>query len=183
MHLSLHGLCDKEQEFLKDLPNFNIKTLIDLLPGENFSKDDFVSDTILSKYYSPFEFKTKKFKKSSFSMIHLNISSLQLHIDELRTLLQILDHPLDVIAITETGLTNQETLIGVSINGYDFYHTITKTQKGGAAIYIKDSYECNVVNSYTTSIENVWESIFVEIKKIIKRKILLLDVFIGTTHQ
>ena len=33
MHLSLHGLCEKEQEFLKDLPNFDIKTLIDSLPG------------------------------------------------------------------------------------------------------------------------------------------------------
>ena len=129
LHLSLQGLCEKEQEFLKDLPNFNIKTLIDSLPGENFSKDDFISDTILSKYYSPFEFKIKKFNKSSFSMVHLNISSLQLHIDELRTLLHILDHPFDVIAITETGLTNQENLIDVSITGYDLYHTITKTKK------------------------------------------------------
>ena len=173
MHLSLHGLCEKEQEFLKDLPNFDIKTLIDSLPGENFSKDDFISDTILSKYYSPFEFKIKKINKKSFSMIHLNISSLQLHIDELRTLLQILDHPFDVIAITETGLTNQETLIDVSITGCDFYHTITKTQKGGAAIYIKDSYECNVINSYTTSIEIVCESVFIEIKNEKKKNLLV----------
>ena len=106
-------------------------------------------------------------------MVHLNISSLQLHIDELRTLLQILDHPFNVIAITETGLTNQETLIDVSITGYDFYHTITKTQKGGAAIYIKDSYECNVINSYTTSIENVCESIFIEIKNKKKKNLVV----------
>ena len=100
MHLSLHGLSENEQDFLKDLPNFSIKTLIDSLPGENFSKDDFISDTIISKYYSPIEFKSKKIGNKSFSMVHFNISSLQLHIDELRTLLQILDHPFDIIAIT-----------------------------------------------------------------------------------
>jgi len=173
MHLSLHGLSENEQDFLKDLPNFSIKTLIDSLPGENFSKDDFISDTIISKYYSPIEFKSKKFDEKSFSMVHLNISSLQLHIDELRTLLQILDHPFDIIAITETGLTNQETLIDVSISGYHFYHTETKTQKGGAAIYIKDSYECNVLNSYTISIENVCETLFIEIKNKKKKNLIV----------
>ena len=35
------------------LPNFNLKTLLDPLPGENFSKDDFISNTITLKYYSP----------------------------------------------------------------------------------------------------------------------------------
>ena len=46
--LSFSGLDNPCQEFLKNLPKFNIKSLIDSLPGENFEKDDFISDTIIS---------------------------------------------------------------------------------------------------------------------------------------
>ena len=44
---------------------------------------------------------------------------------------------MDIIAITETS-EKEETgfLTNVEIEGYDLYHTSTKTVKGGSAIYI-----------------------------------------------
>ena len=162
--LNLIGLNKHDSEYVKNTPSFSIKTLLDSLPGENFSKDDFISNTIDSRYYSPTNFLTEKFSKSQFSMIHLNIASLQLHIDELRTLLNIIQNPFDIIAITETRLHDQNPLIDLSIDGYDFLHKETHTQNGGVAIYIKSCYNYVVLNEYTTSLDNICETLFIEIK-------------------
>ena len=97
-------------------------------------------------------------------MIHLNIASIQLHIDELRSLLQIINNPFDIIAITETRLHEQNTLVDLSIEGYDFHHNETHTQNGGAAIYIKSCYDYEVLNNFNVSLDNICETLFIEIK-------------------
>ena len=97
--LTLNGCDAKTTDFLKDVPTFSIQSLIGQLPGENFDTDDFISDTVESKYYTPAEFITTKFKKRSFSLMHLNIASLQAHIDELRTLLTLLSQKLDFMIL------------------------------------------------------------------------------------
>ena len=54
-------------------------------------------------------------------MAHLNIASLQTHIEELKSLLVILDKPFDNIAITETRLHDQEMhTIDITIPGCKF---------------------------------------------------------------
>ena len=135
--LNFLNLSNQSTEFLKNTPSFSIKSLLDSLPGENFSKDDFISNSISSKYYSPCDLINEKLSKRNLSMIHLNIASLQLHIDELRCLLEIINNPFDVIAITETRLHEQNPIIDLSIPGFDFHHTETHTQNGGAALYIR----------------------------------------------
>ena len=66
---------------------------------------------------------------------------------------------MDVIAITETS-EKEETgfLTNVEIEGYDLYHTSTKTAKGGSAIYINkyDSLERNVLNSKHIEFKTTW---------------------------
>ena len=175
---NLLGLDDSSSEFLKNIPSFNIKTLLDSLPGENFGKDDFVSNTITSKYYTPIEFKQTRFNKKHLSMAHLNIASLQFHIDELKNLLALLNEPFDIIAITETRLHNQEIpKVDISIPGYDFYHTETCTPKGGAGIYIKSTIECTVNKELSASIENVCETLFIEIKNGKKKNMLVGSIY------
>ena len=175
---NLHGLDETSTEFLKNIPSFNIKTLLDSLPGENFGKDDFVSNTITSKYYSPIEFKQTRFNKKHLSMAHLNIASLQTHIEELKSLLVILDKPFDIIAISETRLHDQEIpKIDITIPGYDFYHTETHTLKGGAGIYIKSTIECTVNKELSVSIADVCESLFIEIKNKNKKNIIVGSIY------
>ena len=89
---------------------------------------------------------------------------MQSHIEELKIILKILGNPFDIIAVTETRLHEQIPLIDISIPGYDFKHTTTKTQNGGAGIYIRSTLDCDVVKSYSVSIENICETMFVEIK-------------------
>ena len=63
--------------------------------------------------------------------MHLNIHSIQLHIDELRTLLNILNHTFDVIAISESKLQNAP-VINIDLNGYQTpLITTTESSKGG----------------------------------------------------
>ena len=100
--LTIEGIDKKSADFLKNVPSFSIQTLIDKLPGQKFDTDEFISDGIESKYHTPAQFISEKLSKKSFTMFHMNIASLQAHIDELRTLLTLLDYPFDAICITET---------------------------------------------------------------------------------
>ena len=88
MKLAYHGLSDECIDFLVDKgPSFSIKSLLDEIPGQKINTDQFMSNSILSKYYTTSDFLSANFSNKIFSIFHLNISSLQKHIDELRTLL------------------------------------------------------------------------------------------------
>ena len=144
--LNLQGISSENAKRLSNLPSFSIQSLLDQLPGQNFSTDDFLSDSIESKYYTPAQFIAEKFSKKTFTMIHLNIASLQRHIDELRTFLSILDHPFQIICISETRLHDDQSLSNIEIDGYDFVHTKTTTQCGGVGIYIKSGIEYELLD-------------------------------------
>ena len=171
--LTMHGFDENSAELLKDVPSFSIQTLLDQLPGQKFDTDEFVSDSIESKYYTPAKFISKKLPKKSFTMIHLNIASLQRHIDELRSLLTLLNHPFDVICITETRLHQASPLVNIEIPGYDFHHTPTLSQCGGAGIYVKSTHEYEILNKYSASHFNISESIFIEIKSKSKKNLII----------
>ena len=170
--LNLQGISGDSAEFVSNLPSFSIQSLLDQLPGQNFNTDDFLSESIESKYYSPAQFISQKFSKNSFTIAHLNIASLQGHIDELRTLLTILDHPFDILCITETRLHDRDPLVNIQIPGYNFVHKETTTQCGGVGIFIKTGIEYEELN-LTSSQHNVFESIFIEIKNDKKKNVVI----------
>ena len=97
-------------------------------------------------------------------MIHINIASLSKHIDELRSFICTLNHPFDVIGITETRLYDDNPLENIEIDGYEFRHKPTGTQCGGAGIYIKACYAFDVKHEISKSIPNITETVFVELK-------------------
>ena len=146
-------------------PSFTIRTLLDKLPGDksNFT-EDFLSNSISSEYYTPSEFIKTKFSKGFFSMMHLNIASLQCHVDGLRSLITLLDHKFDIIGISETRL-NETTvpLVDVTLNGYDFVDTRSKCTYGGTAIYIKNGIDYEIKKEFSYSDPQICESTFVEL--------------------
>ena len=147
-------------------PSFTIQSLLDKIPGSiNGSNEDFLSDTISSKYYTPSDFLTSKFNKSTFGMIHINIASLSLHIDDLKMLLDLLDHPWNVIGVSETKLREEhDPLINIKIDGYDFIQTSTKSFFGGVGLFVKNGIDYKIREDLNKSIYNVTESVFIEIK-------------------
>ena len=175
--LNIFGFNDKTSDFLKNVTSFSIQTLMDQLPGDHFDTNEFLSDSITSKYYTPAEFLREKFPKNKFSIIHLNIASIAAHIDELRTLLAVLEHPFDVICLTETKIQEDKPLINCKIEGYDFFHEKTTTQCGGAAIYVKTHYDPTKVNKFSVSIPKIVEAVFVEICSPSKKKLLIGSIY------
>ena len=87
-----------------------------------------MSNSILFRYYSTSDILSAKFSNKRFSIFHLNISSLQKHIDELRTMLMGTNENFDVICISETRLHNEVPLSNIAIDGYDFIHSPTPKQ-------------------------------------------------------
>ena len=100
-------------------------------------------------------------------MFHINIASLSANFDELKTLLDILNHPFDIIGITETRIKDGfDPVIDVTLDGYEFVHTSTKTRCGGTGLYIKNGYDYEVITEFSKSEENIFESIFIELKRL-----------------
>ena len=83
--MTLRGLDDESISFLEESsPLFSLKSLLDEIPGQKFDTDEFISDTILSKYHTIIDLANAKFSNKKIKIFHLNIASLQEHIHELQ---------------------------------------------------------------------------------------------------
>ena len=122
LYLQNEAILIPASDSLESMPNFTIQSLLDKMPGQNFETDEFMSETISSKYFMPVEFLKNELPCQKFSMLHINIASLNKHIDELRSLLTILNHPFDIIGISETRLQTNIPMANLDIEGYRFIH-------------------------------------------------------------
>ena len=175
LHLTMQGKDLPFGDHIQLSPSFTIKTLLDKIGGTIETRNlDFLSDTVSSKYYTPSEFLASKFDRDKFSIFHLNIASINAHIDDLRILLDLLGHSFKIIGITETKIRESvEPTVNIDIEGYEFKHTPTKSHFGGAGIYIRKDLTYHVRNEYSKSIQDVAESIFIEIQNKLKKNILV----------
>ena len=92
-------------------------------------------------YYSRDEFsKLKLNPDKNFSILHLNIHSIELHIEELRITLDLLDFSFDIICISESKIQeNAEPKSSIDLAGYQPpLSTPTVAKKGGILIYVKN---------------------------------------------
>ena len=74
LYFEIKSLPDSDQ--INFAPSFSIQSLLDQFPGQNFDTDEFLSDTISSKYYTPSEFVQNKLPNDTFTLLHINIASL-----------------------------------------------------------------------------------------------------------
>ena len=80
-------------------------------------------------------------------------------------LLDLLEHPWDVIGVSETKIREQRDLpINVSIDGYDFIQTPTKSVCGGVGLFVKHGYDYKVREDLNKTLHNISESLFIELK-------------------
>ena len=117
--------------------------LYDLLPNPNKFDEcdpDLMLNTPCSEYYSVRSFNKMLVNSDakSFSILHCNIRSLSKNLNLLEELLCSLDSKLDILGITETKL-GEKSISNVNIKGYNFFHTDSPTNAGGAALYIANN--------------------------------------------
>ena len=118
------------------------------------------------KYYDIDEFNNNFKNPDNFSILHLNIHSIQFHIiEDLRLALQSINNKFDIIAISESKI-NADVDPTVDITLDDFHPPVgtpTKASKGGVLLYI--STELNFKPRHDLDIykDRELESIFIEI--------------------
>ena len=104
------------------------------------SDPDLMFNTPCSEYYSVHGFNKTlvNLDVTSFSILHCNIRSLSKNLNLLEELLCSFDSKLDILGITETKLA-EKSISNVNIKGYNFLHTDSLTNAGGAALYIANN--------------------------------------------
>ena len=121
---------------------------------------------IQCNYFSTEEFKKKKFDSSrEFSILHLNIHSVEAHIEELRIALQIINYEFDFICLTESKIKkNSEPKIDIKIPNYQNpIGTPTEAAKGGVLLYVKEGISVEPRDDLTIYKEKELESYFIEV--------------------
>ena len=84
-------------------------------------------------------------KNKSLSLFHINSCSPNKNFDYLQHLLNCTKIFFDIIAISETRITKQVSLLNnLDLNNYSFEFTATETSAGGTLLYIANhlSYKC-----------------------------------------
>ena len=84
-------------------------------------------------------------KNKSLSLFYINACSLNKNVDDLQHLLSCTKTKFDIIAINETRITRQVSLLNnLNLNNYSFEFTPTESFAGGILLYIPNnlSYTC-----------------------------------------
>ena len=103
-------------------------------------------------------------KNKSLSLFRINACSLNKSFDDLQHLLSSTKTFFDIIAVSETRITKQVSLLkNLDLNHYSFEFTPTETSAGDTLLYIANhlSYKCR--NDLYIYKKNELESIFIEI--------------------
>ena len=122
--------------------------------------------TIDCKYYSIDDFKSSNFSPSkNFSVLHYNIHSIQLHIEEFRVNLQSLNFVFDIICISEFKIMkDSDPEVDISIDGYKTPISMpTEATKGGVLIYVKSEHNYKPRDDLKVYKSMQLESIFIEV--------------------
>ena len=133
-------------------------------PDENFFKESYFTDT---KYFSAEEAKLKLScsKSNSFSLLHLNIRSLQRNFDKLTEFLDNLDFEFKVICISETWCSENVSCNSLyKIPNYNSIHQIRGNGKagGGVAMFIHNTLIYNMKPDLSINNDNI-EALCIEI--------------------
>ena len=147
-------------------PSPNLELLVNQFNNatpENNNDPETISS---SKYYDIDEMHDLKIhhKNKSLSLFHINACCLNENFDALQHLLSSTKKVFDIIAVSETRITMQVSLLNnLNLYHYSFEFTPTETSAGGTLLYIANhlSYKCrNDLNIYKN---NELESTFIEI--------------------
>ena len=107
-----------------------------------------------------------KSKKNNFTILSLNIQSLNSKFDQLKILISVLEEcgcKIGAICIQETWLSDTDDTSIFQLDGYALIsqHNISSNH-GGVAIYLSKAYDYNTLPLYTLS--EVWDGQFIEVK-------------------
>lgn len=148
----------------------------------NFKDNDFEMDTFGDSPYIDIDSFSKQLEphSKSFSVLTLNIQSINAKFDKLITLLSLLEESnfkFSVICLQETWLMqNQDTSL-FQISGYNLIHQGKHcSEHGGLIIYLSDEFTYK--NRKLCDQSDIWEGLFIDIySEYIKKKITIGNIY------
>ena len=124
-------------------------------PSENLTSCD---------YYDVNDIRKLRINENDLSVIHLNVSSLPLHINELKLFLSFFKVKFDIISVFESRITKNNTLTtNIDIPDYNIEHTPTESKAEGCLLYISDKIPYKLRNYLNVYCPKQLESIFIEV--------------------
>ena len=150
--------------------------------------DDFdeMSTQVNSKYFEINELNSLKFDlPSSFGLFHVNIASLNAHIDDLKSVMARLNFNFDIIGISEHKiLKDTSPSNNINISGYkEFTYEPTETDSGGTGFYIKDNLDFNQRKDLQINSPKDYESMFIEIIFPTKKNLIIGCIYRHPSSQ
>ena len=102
--------------------------------------------------------------ENDLSVTHLNLSSLPLHINELKLFLSFFKVKFDIISISESRITKSNTLVtNIDIPGYNIELTPTESKARRCLLCISDKKPYKAQNDLNAYRPKQLESVFIEI--------------------
>lgn len=145
----------------------------------------FMDNNLSCSYFNEDNFCNNEQIKKQFLCISLNIQSIAAKFHDFQHFLtQMFSNRVfpDVIAIQETWSILHTG--DFKIDGYNlFTKTRTNGRGGGVGIYVNQKYNTKLHESATIFIENLFESIAVEIELPNKKKFLAINIYRPNTHK
>jgi hypothetical protein len=157
----LNSVCHNlESEFRNSIKHKNSELDSSIDPNNLFDS----IDTSCS-YFTDTEFKKNVSAIQGLSFIHFNARSLCSNFDSIKTYIQDLNKPFDVIAISETWLNEHVNIKDYSIDNYQLYNTNRTSKRGGVVLlYVLNNYEVELITQMSLCVDDILESITVEIQ-------------------
>ena len=127
---------------------------------------------INSKYFNIYEINTLKTKENHFGILHLNIASLNKHVDGISNLLSLMKLNFPIIGLSEHKIGLNTPINNISLWGYAFCYDETKSTHGGTGFFINEKYLYTKRCDLNILLDKNLESTFIEINLSKKRNLL-----------
>ena len=134
------------------------------------------SDNLINcDYYDIPEFKKMKIiEQKDLSIIHLNISSISSHINDLRNFLNLINQKIDIICISESRIsTKNPQTTSTDLPGYNIEQTSSESSARRALIYISHSLSYKPQKDLHIYCAKELESVFIELLILTKKNHLV----------
>ena len=106
--------------------------------------------------------KREQYSDADFSLLHLNIRSLQRNINNLTNLLSSLEINFSIVGISETWLG--ASFHSVDIDGFRFVHKYRQSRPGGGVgLYVSNDIEFKEREDFCFSDVDIADSLFIEV--------------------
>ena len=161
----LLGLYDFDlPSFVDSTPSFEVTSNLMNLPNlSDYDIDEQMPQNIDSRYFTLPELSSLQSSSSDFSILHTNIRSLSLHLDELVSLSAHTNLNPNAIGVSEIWHSNDNPISSnVDIPGYTLFKSSSTSQNGGVGLYIKNSLTSNPrvdLDSCSDDFETIWVEI------------------------